>query len=242
LQGKLQKIRADPASRLAPGMHSCDAVTMSAAVERAVERTAVRFVRTWGFTTVGMVSQRFRLTTTTSEARREIAARALTRLPDLRWLDSDGEWFTLISRESPQKAALAKILATTSDVAREDLELALGKSHSFAHAPSGVVRAYIAELVANHGRSPSTARAARASALTGVERVLVDVLHERGGQAEIELLRHETAHLAITGRALRRAIALSPLLLPVARGTYRLVGAPVAARTLVSSGQWATAI
>src|SRR5579863_2758613 len=46
-------------------------------IGRAVERTAVRFVRTWGFSTVEMVAARFRMTSKASVPRGSLARQAL---------------------------------------------------------------------------------------------------------------------------------------------------------------------
>jgi hypothetical protein len=209
----------------------------------SVERAAVRFVRAWGFTTVGMVAEHFRLTTTTTaarllatESRLLITRRALARLRDLRWLDPTQEWFTLIDRDSRPKAAFAKILAVTGEVDREDLALALGKRHSFRDVPKDVVRVYLAELLANHGRA--RAKPAPAVELTRVERILVEALEERGGRAEIEILRRAARPWSISASALKETLSGSPLFVRVEQGIYGLIGAPVRPRTLLPSGQW----
>jgi hypothetical protein len=205
-------------------------------VQRAVEAAAVRFVRTWGFTTVGMVAQRFRLTITTNESRLFMTRQAISRLPDLRWLDPICEWFTLIERDSRPKTALSKILAVSGDIDLEDLGLALGKRHSFRDVPHDVVRSYLAELVSHHVR---VAVPARAGALTRVENVLVDALHERGGCADIDVLRRDVKRRSITPAALKRTLSESPLFIRVAHGIYGIVGAPIEPRTLISSDhQW----
>jgi hypothetical protein len=252
------KSRAGSASSLAFVMLTSGPTMMSSAlsvradvrpspdVQSAVDVTATRFVRTWGFTTVGMVAQRFRLTTTTNESRLSLTRQALCRAPDLRWLDPICEWFTLIECDSRPKAALAKILAVSGDVDREELARALDKRHSFREVPYDVVRAYLAELVSHHAR---VAAPRHAGGLTRVEHVLVDVLHERGGCADIHALRRDVKRRSITPAALKRTLSESPLFLRVAHGIYGLVGAgagvPVGPRTLISSdqwGQWAAAV
>jgi len=214
-------------------------------IARAVEMVAVRFVRTWGFTTVDMVSHRFRLTMAPTGSRSVMAREALTRLSDLRWLDPARQWFTLIGRESPMQAALAKVVAVSGCIDRDDILLALGKHHSFGQAPNGVVRAYVAELVGSQAWArPSGGGPTSASALTREERVLVDLLRCTGGSATTELLRHEAARHSIAPEALKRVLWRSPLFLRMARGSYRLVGtyAPIAPRTLLTSGRWETSV
>jgi hypothetical protein len=215
------------------------------AVERAVARVATRFVRTWGFTTVGMVAQRFRLTTTSDEPRPVMARRALSRLRDLRWLDADHEWFTLVECDSPPSAALAKIMAVCGSVDLEDLVPALGKRHSFGDAPASVVRAYLDELVGRHERSRAWAAGpAIASALTRAEQVLVDSLRDAGGSADIAILRRDAARRSISEEILTRTLAQSPLFMRVSRGTYRVVGTglPIEPRRLMSSARWEAAL
>jgi hypothetical protein len=214
-------------------------------VERAVARVAVRFVRTWGFTTVGMVSERFRLTTTRNQARPVMARRALSRLRDLRWLDPEREWFTLLETESPPKAALAKIIAVTGGVPREDLVMALGKRHSFRDAPNDVVRAYLDELVRGHERSRAwNAAPTRESTPTREEQILVEAFRGAGGSADLEILRRHAERASISEEALTRTLSHSPLFLRVARSIYRLLGAsvPIQPRLLLSSGRWEAAL
>jgi hypothetical protein len=210
-------------------------------LDEAIDTTAARFVRAWGFTTVGMVARRFRLTTTTSESRLSIARRVLSRSSDLRWLDPICEWFTLIERDSKPKAALSKILSVRGHVDREELSQALDKRHSFRDVPNDVVRAYVSELVSHHARTAKRVPP-DASALTRIETVLVDVLLERGGRAEIELLRRDVRRWSITAEALKRTLSESPLFIRVAHGRYGLIGSPIAPRSLIPSGRWAAAV
>jgi hypothetical protein len=206
-------------------------------VERAVAMVAVRFVRTWGFTTVGMVSQRFRLTTTPNESRLAMARRALALLPDLRWLNPAREWFTLLESDSPTKAAFAKIVAITEGVDRRELVLALGKHHSFGDAPEDVVHAYLDELVSSHERSRAwAAGATNASVPTREEQMLIDSLRDTGGSADITVLRRDAQRGSISAEALTRTLSHSPLFVRVSRGTYRLIGDcfPVEPRPLLS--------
>jgi hypothetical protein len=210
-------------------------------IERAVSRVATRFVRTWGFTTVGMVSERFRLTTTCNEPRSVVARRALARFRDLRWLDAEHEWFTLLETESPPKAALAKIIAVTGSVPREDVLSALGKRHWFRDAPHDVVCAYLDELVRSHNRSRSwSASTTNESIPTREEQVLIDAFRSAGGSADLEILRRHARRSSISEEALTRTLSNSPLFVRVARSTYRLLGAPLPLRLrpLLTSGRW----
>jgi hypothetical protein len=198
-------------------------------IERAVEMVATRFVRTWGFTTVSMVAQRFRLTTTGRAPRSVMARRALSGLRDLRWLDEEHEWFTLLDSDSPTSIAFAKIVAVLGTVDRQDLLLALGKRHSFGDAPERVVRAYLDELVSRHQWARAwSARTSSASAPTREERMVVECLRDAGGTAEIAVLRRAAEHNSISPDALIRTLSRSPLFVRVARGTFALVShAPV---------------
>jgi hypothetical protein len=210
-------------------------------IERAVERVATRFVRTWGFTTVGMVAQRFRLTTTCNAPRSVLARRALSGLRDLRWLDAEHEWFTLLESDSPTSTAFAKIVTVLGAVDRQDLLLALGKRHSFGDAPERVVGAYLDELISRHQRARAwSARPSDASDPTREERMVVECLRDAGGVAEISVLRRAAKTRLISAEALMRALSRSPLFARVARGTYGLIGAsaPPAPRRLLSSGRW----
>jgi hypothetical protein len=212
-----------------------------ASIERGVARVAVRFTRCWGFTTVGMVSERFRLTTTCTESRSVVARRALALFRDLRWLDPAHEWFTLLEVESPPKAALSKIIAVTGGVPREDVLSALGKRHWFRDAPHDVVCAYLEELVRGHNQSrPWNAPTTSESIPTKEEQVLIGAFRSAGGSADLEILRRHAKRSSISEEALTRTLSNSPLFVRVARSRYRLLGAPIPIRTrrLITSGRW----
>jgi len=198
-------------------------------VERAVEMVATRFVRTWGFTTVGMVATRFRLTTTGDAPRSVMARRALSSLRDLRWLDEEHEWFTLLDSDSPMGSAFAKIVAVFGTVDGQDLLLALGKRHSFGDAPERVVRAYLDELVSRHKRARAWS-ARTSSAPTREERIVVECLRGAGGTGELAVLRRAAELNSISADGLMRTLSRSPLFVRVARGTFALIShAPVGA-------------
>jgi len=198
-------------------------------VDRSVEAAAERFVRKWGFTTVGMVSLRFRLPGQVSESRLVITRRALGTLRDLRWLDREHEWFFLVDRPSPMKMAAAKIAAVVSDVAPiglGDLEIALGKRRSFLGAPRAVVQKYLAELMREVMLLKRNGDLQEAWLPTTEERILVAALRDQGGRADIERLRRNSAEWAIGEATIVRTLRSSPLFLRAGRGNYRLIGAP----------------
>jgi hypothetical protein len=213
-------------------------------VDRFVEAAAERFVRKWGFTTVGMVSLRFRLPTHVSESRLAITRRALGGLRDLRWLDREHEWFCLVDRPSRMKAELAKIAAVVRDVALVDpgdLEIALGKRRSFLGAPHAVVKNCLTELMRPVMMLKRNGDLQEAWLPTTEERVLVATLRDQGGQADIETLRRNGAPWSIAGATIVRTLRSSPLFLRAGRGSYRLIGAsgPRLARPIVKSASTA---
>jgi hypothetical protein len=204
--------------------------------ERAIEITAARFVRTWGFTTVEMVASCFRLVRRSTEPRAVLARRAIERFPDLCWLDPTREWFSLLERDSPGKQALAKIAAVATDVDGGELHLALGKRRAFRDVPPAVVDAYLAVLT----RSPPTT--SRDDGLTCEETTLVRLLRADGGNADVQALRARAAELSFDGASISRTLRTSPLFLPAGRGRYRLIGSPRVHPMLVSSPAWEATI
>jgi hypothetical protein len=204
--------------------------------ERAIEITAARFVRTWGFTTVEMVASCFRLVRRSTEPRAVLARRAIERLPDLCWLEPTREWFSLLGRDSPGKLALAKIAAVTTDVDGAELRLALGKRHAFRDVPPAVVDAYLAVLT---HLPPSRSHD---DALTREETALVLLLRADGGSAEVQTLRARAAELSFDGASISRTLRTSPLFLPAGRGRCRLIGSPRGYPMLVSSPAWEATI
>jgi hypothetical protein len=204
--------------------------------EHAIEITAARFVRTWGFTTIEMVAACFRLVRRSTEPRAVLARRAIERLPDLCWLEPTREWFSLLDRDSPGKIALAKIAAVTSDVDSEELHLALGKRHAFRDVPPVVVDSYLAVLT----RLPRST--SRDNGLTREEKALVLLLRADGGSADVQALRARAAELSFDGASISRTLRTSPLFLPAGRGRTRLIGSPRGYPMLVSSPAWEATI
>ncbi|HSZ84314.1 MAG TPA: hypothetical protein VLA14_18640 [Polyangia bacterium] len=200
--------------------------------ERAIEITAARFVRTWGFTTIEMVAACFRLVRRSTEPRAVLARRAIERLPDLCWLEPTREWFSLLERDSPGKTALAKIAAVTTDVDGAELHLALGKRHAFRDVPPAVVESYLAVLT-RLPRPTSTRHG-----LTPEETALVLLLRADGGSADVQTLRARAADLSLDGASVARTLRVSPLFLPAGRGRTRLIGSPRGYPMLVSSPAW----
>jgi hypothetical protein len=189
-------------------------------IGRAVERAAVRFVRSWGFSTVEMVASRFRMTTKATIPRASLARQVLVALPDVEWLDPAREWFTLLERESPMRAAIEKLMSAFPVIARADLEQALGKRHSFGAAPPAVVSAYVDALLGGVSRRG----APRGRAALGPEELLVlRALERLGGHAAVALLR-ETTRGQLSPVALNRVLQTSPLFLHASRGAYRVAG------------------
>src|SRR6516164_4470649 len=95
-----------------PALASKTSVVSSSSerIASAVERVGVRFVRAWGFSTVGMVAARFRIVDKVKAPREVLARRALAALPGILWLDPTREWFTLLDCESAMRAAIEKVV------------------------------------------------------------------------------------------------------------------------------------
>jgi hypothetical protein len=197
-----------------------NASVVSSSSERivaAVERAAVRFVRTWGFSTLGMVAARFRIVEKVTAPREVLARRALASLPDIVWLDPAREWFTLVERDSALRAAIEKVVGVVGVVDRADLEQALGKRHAFGAAPPVVVRAYVEAIAARVARRSSPVE------LDPEEHVVLEAFEHAGGRASLADLRTGTRGRLVPG-ALARVLRESPLFVRVSRGTYRVVG------------------
>jgi hypothetical protein len=205
--------------------------------ERAIELVAARFVRTWGFTTVNMVAWRFRLLSRTGDSRIVLARRALERLPDICWLDPTCEWFSLLDRDSPLKAAIAKILSVAGDVDRDELGRALGKRHQLRDAPPIVIQTYLTALLDQLRASPAIP-----ARLSHEERALVAMLRAAGGSDDLPSLRRQVDAQSLEPLAVIRALHTSPLFLRTSRGTYRLVGSPLSCAALIPSRAWQAAV
>ena len=204
-------------------------------VAEAVERVAVRFIRTWGFTTIAMVSAHFRLLSRTSIPRASLARNAVGSLADLKWLDPSCEWFSLVDRESPMRTAVEKIYAVTGKFDQAEVSQALGKRHSFANVPGAVVQAFVSTLTARIAAGPRPSLATR---LDREERVLVTLLRHAGGIADIATLQRAAAEHVVPPHVSARVLGASPLFLRTGYGLYRMVGTPARALALLSSPRW----
>jgi hypothetical protein len=199
-------------------------------IDSAIERVAARFVRTWGFSTVGMVAAKFRLFAKATAPREVLARRALAALPDVEWLDEAREWFTLLDRESAMRAAIEKIVAVAGVVERHELEEALGKRHSFGAAPAAVVRAYVGALAARvHRRGPFD------WSLTPEELVILEAFEQAGPSLGLAELRAAT-RVCLPQASLAHVLRSSPLFVRASRGTYRVVGSFPLARYVTLAG------
>jgi hypothetical protein len=199
-------------------------------ISSAVERTAARFVRAWGFSTVGMVAGKFRLLSRAAAPREVLARRVLSASPGVTWLDPAREWFTLLDQPSAMREAVEKVVAVAGVVEREELEEALGKRHSFGGAPAAVVRAYVEALAGRVLR-----RGARGATLTPEELAVLDAFEHTGRTASIPRLRAATRG-RLSAPVLAHVLRSSPLFVHEARGTYRVVGSCPAARYVTFAG------
>jgi hypothetical protein len=225
-------LRCSKMSSLAPAQETRFVLSSHEQISRAVERVAIRFVRTWGFTTVGMVAASFRLCTPAPAPRTALTRRALAALADLEWLEPTQEWFSLLDHDSAMRAATEKILAISGRVETDELVRALGKRRSFGGAPPAVVQSYVAAL------SARAARLGRNASVSPVEHAVLEALHEAGGVADLGDLRRATRG-ALSVVELRRVLQASPLFLRAGRGTYRVVGIRAwPARAMVPSAAW----
>jgi hypothetical protein len=211
----------------------------AARINAAIERTAVRFVKAWGFSTVEMVAGRFHSPAKVLASRAALARRSLSALPDVAWLDPTREWFTLLDRDSAMRSAVEKIVSTVGVVDLGELELALGKRHSFGAAPPTVVRAYLEVLAARVARE----RLFPGALLSPEEKVVLGIFEPAEGAATIEHLREHSRH-RLAPAALTRVLQASPLFVRSSRGAYRVVGSPLLppASALVPWRQWQAAL
>jgi len=220
-------------SSLAPAQRTPFVSSCPEQISRAVVRVAIRFVRTWGFTTVGMVAASFRLCVPAPAPRTSLTRRALCALPDLEWLEPTQEWFSLLDLDSAMRSALEKILAVRGGVETDELVRALGKRRSFGGAPPAVVKSYVAAL------SARAARPAGNASITADEHAVLEALHEAGGVADLGELRRATRG-TLSDVELTRVLQASPLFLRAGRGAYRVVGFPTQPPMVLSAAWQAT--
>jgi hypothetical protein len=164
-----------------------------------------------------MVAPRFRIIDKVTAPREVLARRALAALPDVVWLETTREWFTLVDRESVMRAAIEKVVGVVGVVDRAELEQALGKRHAFGAAPPAVVRAYVEAIAARVARRSSPV------VLAPEEQVVLEAFERAGGRASLSELRAATRGRLVPA-SFARVLRESPLFVRESRGTYRVVG------------------
>jgi len=194
---------------------------------------AVRMVAYWGLASVRGVAERISalVGSTTSE---RVVGRVLAAMPRVRWLDGEERsWFSLDGDTGRFEVALRKIFAVAGAVPLDELRQAL--SRALPGAYEAPWRAFERCLVVTGGcnvddgvvrrATPATAAAAQ-GALSPQEAALVDLIRGAGGVIDAALLRRRAPTTGVPKTTVNQLLRLSPLFVPIAAASFRLVGRP----------------
>ena len=157
----------------------------------------------------------------------------LSHLSDIRWLDHNGEWFTIIgTKRNRLSNVVRKVLSVAPKISVSELRGAIKRVHrldGFA-PPTQVLRAFSSSLSfceVNEGCVIGTTPLAREDTLGEIEQSLYDVLREHGSVMSLNALRDECLQRGMNANSFYQYITYSPIICRLVREVYALVGAEV---------------
>jgi hypothetical protein len=158
----------------------------------------------------------------------------LGRNPDVRWLNQEREWFTIIETKRNRLSNIVrKVLSVAQKISISELRGAIKRVHQldgFA-PPSDILKSFCSSLpfcdvVDEYVISNQTL--SLTETLGEVESCFYDVLREHGRPAmSLNALREECLQRGMNANSFYRYIAYSPIICRLVREVYALVGADV---------------
>ena len=157
----------------------------------------------------------------------------LAALPEVRWLDKDRSWFTIVNTNRNRLSNIVRrVLSVAPKILIPELRAAVKRVHrldGFA-PPSDVLRAFCSSLtfcavshewvIANEPLSPI-------ETLGEVERCFCEVLREHGLVMSLSALREQCVRRGMNANSFYQYITYSPIICRLVREVYALVGAEV---------------
>jgi len=157
---------------------------------------------------------------------------ALVTQPQVMWLDSARDWFTVRlphQRRNPLRTRIYRVMAVAKSISVADLRSALRREPKMSRLPpeSALLRFIRKTCGFNvEGTQVSLNREMDiASVFRGDQRIVVEVLQENGPVMLLEKLWQTVKARGVGHPSFWRLLAASPVLARVSKGLYGLVGA-----------------
>jgi Bacterial RNA polymerase, alpha chain C terminal domain/Sigma-70, region 4 len=157
----------------------------------------------------------------------------LGRNPDVRWLNQEREWFTIIETKRNRLSNIVrKVLSVAQKISISELRGAIKRVHrldGFA-PPSDILRSFCSSLpfcdvVDEHVISNQAL--SLTETLGEIESCFYDVLREHGPAMSLNALREECLQRGMNANSFYQYITYSPIICRLVREVYALVGADV---------------
>jgi hypothetical protein len=160
-------------------------------------------------------------------------ANILNRNPEIRWLNQEHEWFTIVEAKRNRLSNIVrKVLSVAPKISHLELRGAIKRVHrldGFA-PPSEILKAFCASLpfcdVAGEDVVASQS-IALSETLGEIERSFYDVLRQHGPAMNIGALREECLKRGMNANSFYQYVTYSPIICRLVREIYALVGADV---------------
>ncbi len=157
----------------------------------------------------------------------------LDQNPDVRWLNQEREWFTIIETKRNRLSNIVrKVLSVAQKISISELRGAIKRVHrldGFA-PPSDILKSFCSSLPFCQVVDEYVI-SGQASSLTetlgDIERCLYDVLREHGPAMSLNALRDECLQRGMNANSFYQYITYSPIICRLVREVYSLVGADV---------------
>ena len=157
----------------------------------------------------------------------------LDRNPDVRWLNQEREWFTIVETKRNRLSNIVrKVLSVARKISISELRGAIKRVHrldSFA-PPSDILKSFCSSLPFCNVVDEyviSIQALSLTETLGDIERCLYDVLREHGPAMSLNALRDECLQRGMNANSFYQYITYSPIICRLVREVYSLVGADV---------------
>jgi hypothetical protein len=167
----------------------------------------------------------------------------LNRNPDIRWLNQEHEWFTIVETKRNRLSNIVrKVLSVAPKISLSELRSAIKRVHrldGFA-PPSEILKSFCVSLpfcdVA--GEDVIASQSISLSETLGeIERSFYDVLRQHGPAMNLSALREECLQRGMNANSFYQYITYSPIICRLVREIYALVGADVPPGTVETISQ-----
>lgn len=171
----------------------------------------------------------------------QVVRRFLRTRADIRWLDKEGEWFSLTSVPRNRLVArVQKVLAVHPRIHISALHQAISKDYQPLKIPEPILRSFCGISPWCRVRGQYIAAEvvpAVEEILSGGEAVICDILRNHGGAMPLSELNKLCCAAGVKRSNLWRVLSFSPLIQRLGRELYGLIGAKRRARRVPGAGR-----